>query len=58
MPDGTVFITFSFVIRVFDGIGGACAMTATVAYLAQCFPDNVGSIMVSKVQYFSKNDPL
>ncbi|CAB3998832.1 MFS-type transporter SLC18B1 [Paramuricea clavata] len=45
MPDGTVFITFSFVIRIFDGIGGAMAMTAAVAFLAQCFPDNVGSIM-------------
>ncbi len=48
MPDGTVFITFSFIIRVFDGIGGAMAMTAAVAFLAQCFPDNVGAIMVNK----------
>ena len=52
MPDGTCFIAFSFVLRVFDGVGGACAMTTAVAYLAQCFPDNVGSIMVSKAQYF------
>jgi hypothetical protein len=47
MPDGAVFITFSFVIRIFDGIGGAMSMTAAVAFLAQCFPDNVGSIMVN-----------
>lgn len=46
MPDGTIFITFSFVIRVFDGTGGAMAMTAAVAFLAMCFPDNVGSVMV------------
>ena len=49
MPDGTVFIVFSFIIRTFDGIGGALAMTAAIAFLAQCFPDNVGSVMVSKV---------
>ncbi|XP_028406119.1 MFS-type transporter SLC18B1-like isoform X2 [Dendronephthya gigantea] len=47
MPNRTLFITFSFVIRVFDGVGGAWAMTAAVAYLAQCFPDNVGSVMGS-----------
>ena len=49
MPDGTVFIVFSFVIRAVDGIGGAMSMTAAVAFLAQCFPDNVGSIMVGKI---------
>ena len=48
MPNGTVFITFSFIIRVFDGVGGAMAMTSAVAFLAQCFPDNVGAIMVNK----------
>jgi hypothetical protein len=47
MADGTMFITFSFIIRVFDGVGGAMAMTAAVAFLAQCFPENVASVMVS-----------
>ena len=51
MPDGTVFIVFSFVIRVFDGCGGAMSMTAAIAFLAQCFPDNVGSIMVGKLWF-------
>ena len=48
MPDGPVFIVFAFIIRSFDGAGGAAAMTAAVAFLAQCFPDNVGSVMVIK----------
>lgn len=46
MPNGTIFIVFSFVIRIFDGVGGAMAMTALMAFLAMCFPDNVGSVMV------------
>ncbi|XP_046858315.1 MFS-type transporter SLC18B1-like [Xenia sp. Carnegie-2017] len=47
MPYGTIFIVFSFVIRIFDGVGGAMAMTALMAFLAMCFPDNVGSVMGS-----------
>ena len=49
MPDGTVFIVFSFIIQIFCGIGGALATTAAVAFLAQCFADNLASIMVSKM---------
>ena len=44
-----MFIVCSFIIRIFDGIGGAMTVTSAVAFLAQCFPDNVGSIMVSKM---------
>ena len=49
MPDGTVFIVFSFIIQIFCGIGGALAMTAAIAFLAQCFADNIASVMVSKM---------
>ena len=57
MPNGTVFIAFSFIIRIFDGVGGAMSMTAAVAFLAQCFPDNVGSVMVSNNVFCSTRYP-
>ena len=46
MPSGTMFIVYSFILRIVDGVGGAASMTACVAILAHCFPDNVGSVMV------------
>ena len=46
MPNGTVFILYSMILRAVDGIGCAAAMTAAVACVAQCFPDNVGTVMV------------
>ena len=58
MPDGPVFIVFAFIIWSFDGAGGAAAMTAAVVFLAQCFPDNVGSVMVILCNEWLVCEPL
>ncbi|XP_078342289.1 MFS-type transporter SLC18B1-like isoform X2 [Oculina patagonica] len=43
MPDGTVFITFCFLLRIIDALGSSGCETAVFVILAQEFPDNMAS---------------
>ena len=46
MPDGEMFVIFSFVIRIVSGIGAATTSTASLTLLSQTFPDDIATAMV------------
>ncbi|XP_051853725.1 MFS-type transporter SLC18B1 isoform X3 [Antechinus flavipes] len=46
-PDGPVFITMCFLVRVVDAISFAAAITASFSILAKAFPNNVATVMGS-----------
>uniref|UniRef100_A0A7N4V570 Solute carrier family 18 member B1 n=1 Tax=Sarcophilus harrisii TaxID=9305 RepID=A0A7N4V570_SARHA len=46
-PDGPVFITLCFLVRVVDAISFAAAITASFSILAKAFPNNVATVMGS-----------
>uniref|UniRef100_F7EI89 Solute carrier family 18 member B1 n=1 Tax=Monodelphis domestica TaxID=13616 RepID=F7EI89_MONDO len=46
-PDGPVFITMCFLVRVVDAISFAAAITASFSLLAKAFPNNVATVMGS-----------
>ncbi|XP_043819780.1 MFS-type transporter SLC18B1 isoform X2 [Dromiciops gliroides] len=46
-PDGPVFITMCFLVRVVDAISFAAAITASSSILAKAFPNNVATVMGS-----------
>jgi len=48
MPNGAVFITFSFILRAVEGVGTAMYSTASYALLAQLFSEHKGMIVVSQ----------
>ena len=53
MPNGAVFIAFSFIFRAVEGIGTAMYSTASYTLLTQLFSEHKGMIVVSKTaQYY------
>ena len=48
MPNGAVFIAFSFILRTVEGIGTAMYSTASYTLLAQLFSEHKGLIVVSE----------
>ncbi|XP_044531377.1 MFS-type transporter SLC18B1 [Gracilinanus agilis] len=46
-PDGPIFITMCFLVRVVDAISFAAAITASFSLLAKAFPNNVATVMGS-----------
>ncbi|XP_036624370.1 MFS-type transporter SLC18B1 [Trichosurus vulpecula] len=46
-PDGPVFITMCFLVRVVDAISFAASLTASSSILAKAFPSNVATVMGS-----------
>jgi len=49
MPNGAVFITFSFILRAVVGVGTAMYSTASYALLTQLFSEHKGMIVVSQL---------
>jgi len=49
MPNGAVFITFSFVLRAVEGVGTAMYSTASYALLTRLFSEHKGMIVVSQL---------
>ena len=47
MPAGTVFVVFSVLLRMTQGVGWAMCTTTTLSLLAQLFPARVGTLTVS-----------
>lgn len=47
MPTPTLFIAFSLVLRMVEGIGTAMYSTASYTLLTQLYPDKKGTIVVS-----------
>ena len=48
MPTTTLFIAFSLVLRMVEGIGTAMYSTASYTLLTQLYPDKKGTIVVSQ----------
>jgi len=48
MPNGAVFITFSFILRTVEGVGTAMYGTASYALLTRLFSERKGMIVVSQ----------
>ena len=51
MPNGAVFIAFSFVLRAVEGIGTAMYSTASYVLLTQLFSEQKGMIVVSQLGF-------
>jgi len=49
MPNGAVFIAFSFILRTVEGVGTAMYSTASYALLTQLFSEHKGMIVVSQL---------
>ena len=52
MPNGAVFITFSFILRAVEGVGTAMYSTASYALLTQLFSEHKGMIVVSQLMEY------
>jgi len=53
MPNGAVFITFSFILRAVEGVGTAMYSTASYALLTQLFSEHKGMIVVSQLIFLN-----
>ena len=49
MPNGAVFIAFSFILRAVEGVGTSMYGTASYALMAQLFSEHKGMIVVSQL---------
>ena len=49
MPNGAVFIAFSFILRAVEGVGTSMYSTASYALMAQLFSEHKGMIVVSQL---------
>ncbi|KAF3700949.1 MFS-type transporter SLC18B1 Solute carrier family 18 member B1 [Channa argus] len=47
-PAGPAFITMCFIVRSFDAVGFAAAMTSSVALTAKIFPNNVATVVTTR----------
>ena len=47
MPSSALFIAFSLLLRMVEGVGTAMYSTASYTLLTQLFPDKKGTIVVS-----------
>jgi len=52
MPNGAVFIAFSFILRTVEGVGTAMYGTASYALLTRLFSERKGLIVVSELMEY------
>ena len=51
MPTPTLFIVFSFLLRVVEGIGSAMYTTVSYTLITQYYPEKKGTVVVSDWGY-------
>ena len=52
MPTPTLFITFSFLLRMVEGIGSAMFFTASYTLVIQLYQEKRGTVVVSMPDLF------
>ncbi|CAG7818533.1 unnamed protein product, partial [Allacma fusca] len=45
VDDMMIFITYCFLVRIFEALGAAMISTSCYTFVAQIFPDNIGSVL-------------
>lgn len=58
MPTPALFLVFSFLPRIVEGVGTALFSTASYAQLTQFYPDKKGTIVVSGTATRSTFSPV
>ena len=48
MPTPTLFVVFSFLLRMVEGVGTGMFTTVSYTILTQLYPDKKGTVIVSK----------
>lgn len=49
MPTPSLFIVFSFLLRILEGVGTAMYSTVSYTLLSQFYPENKGTVVVSAI---------
>jgi len=52
MPTPALFLTFSFLLRIVEGVGTAMFYTSSYSYLTRQYPKKKGLLVVSTVLSF------
>jgi len=47
MPTPALFLTFSFLLMIVEGVGSAMSYTASYSYLTRQYPEKKGRLLVS-----------
>jgi len=51
MPTPALFLTFSFLLRIVEGVGSATFYTASYTYLTTQYPKKKGLVVVSDLMF-------